>query len=392
MLVHHSEQDYNVAASAAAKHARQKMEEKIERGKKHAGALLDHIENNVPQDDVVKGPAFEFTTGPGHVLIGWPGLEEGPFELHPNALGQLAERTKININYLRELQTQSMAKDEKGEEAGVWARALLVHTLTKFARNHPNFARKKFLVRTVNGETRGILSDQYRRLDSRPLLHTFANEASAVGAVPVEATITDTRAALKVFLPYVFEPVPNEVMCVGAEWFNSDYGNGKFGLRMILWRLWCTNFCTGEDSLSQVHLGGKLSEDISFSKETYELDTKTQVSATKDVMASLLHPDKVHQLLDAVRAANEEKVAWTRARGILTKYLGKKELEDAQEMFEDEEDFTRLPPAKSLFKVSNICSWFAQRQGSPDKKLELERAAGSILMNKSHTYSPTLSD
>lgn len=390
MLVHHSEQDYNVAASAAAKHARQKMEEKIERGKKHAGALLDHIENNVPRDDIVKGPAFDFHIGEGGLItLDWSSLkkeEQGPFELHPNALGQLSERLKININYLRELQAQSMLPE------GDWARDLLGRTLNRFSKNHPNFCSKKFLVRTVNEETRGILSDQYRRLDSRPLLHTFASEASALGAVPVEATITDTRAALKVFLPYVFEPVPNEVMCVGAEWFNSDYGNGKFGLRMILWRLWCTNFCTGEDSLSQVHLGGKLSEDISFSKETYELDTKTQVSATKDVMASLLYPDKVHQLLDAVRAANEKKVAWTRARGILTKHLGKKELEDAQEMFEDEEDFTRLPPAKSLFKVSNICSWFAQRQGSPDKKLELERAAGSILMNKSHTYSPTLSD
>lgn len=376
MLVHHDSRDYNTAASAAAAHAREKMEAKIEKGKENALALLDHIERSVPRDDIVKGPAFGFTAGPGHVLVSWNGLEEGPFELHPNALSQLADRARININYIRELLAQSMG------ENGVWARVLLVQTLSEFSRNHPNFAGKKFLVRTVRGETRGILSDQYRRLDSRPLLHTFANEAAAVGAVPVEATITDTRAALKVFLPHIFEPVPNEVMCVGAEWFNSDYGNGKFGIRMILWRLWCTNFATGEDCLAQVHLGAKLSEDIEFSQKTYELDTETQVSATKDIMAGLLQPKKVHGLLDAVRAAHEEKADWQRARGILKGYLGKQELEEARRMFEDEEDSTRLPPAKSLFKVSNICSWFAQRQDSPDKKLELERAAGSILLKK----------
>lgn len=381
MLVHHSPQDYDTSASAAAKHAREKMETKIAKGVGDAKALLDHIESNVPRDDIVKGPAFNFYVGDrGLITLDWPSLKEeqqGPFELHPNALGQLSERLKVNINYLRELQAQARL----GEE-GCWARDLLERTLNRFSKNHPNFCNKKYLVRTVSEEARGILSDQYRRLDSRPLLHTFASEAAELGAVPVEATITDTRAALKVFLPYIFEPVPNEVMCIGAEWFNSDYGNGKFGLRMILWRLWCTNFCTGEDSLSQVHLGGKLSENIEFSNETYALDTRTQVSATKDIMASLLHPDKVHTLLEAVKAANEEKVAWTSASAMLKKYLGKEELKEAEKMFEDEEDSTRLPPAKSLFKVSNVCSWFAQRQDNPDKKLELERAAGAILLKK----------
>lgn len=376
MLVHHSEKDYNVAASEAAKFARQKMEAKIERGKGDAATLLHHIESNVPRDDVVRGSAFDFEVNEtGLVHIGWPKLkeeQEGPFELHPHAFGQLSERTKINVNYLRELQAQC-------RQQGDWARNLLSKTLQDFSQNHPNFAPKNFLVRTVSGEARGILSDQFRRLDSRPLLHTFANEAVGLGAVPVEATITDTRASLKVFLPMVFEPVPNEVMCVGAEWFNSDYGNGKYGIRMILWRLWCTNFASGEDALSQVHLGGKLSEDIEFSKETYELDTATQVSATKDIMRGLLLPEKVDRMLDAVRRANDDKVEWRTAREVLRKYLGKDDIKEARRMFDDEEDSMRLPPAKSAFKVSSICSWFAQHQDDPDKKIELERAAGNIL-------------
>jgi hypothetical protein len=199
------------------------------------------------------------------------------------------------------------------------------------------------------------------------------------GAVPVDAVMADTRSTMKVFLPQVFEPIENEVLCLGAEWSNSDYGNGAYSVRFVAWRLWCTNFATMEDTLCKVHRGGRLTEDVVYSAKTHQLDTATQVSATKDVIKGMFEERKVSNILDGIKLAGEKKMSWVQAKEVLAKYLGKDEITEAKGMFEDESDGMRLPPMKSPLKASNICSWFAQRQEDSERKIDLERAAGSIL-------------
>jgi hypothetical protein len=246
---------------------------------------------------------------------------------------------------------------------------------------HKEHAQKRMLFRAVDGELRAQLSDRYRRLDSRPLLEEFVTGCAAIGAIPCEGTVTDTRCALKAYLPIVFEPVPNEVMVFGLEFFNSDFGRGKFGIRSTVWRLWCTNRATLEDAMAQVHFGGRLDDAIEFSENTQRLDTETAMSAMQDVIKGTLGPAKVNQTLSLIRTADEQKVPWQQVSRMLGKTLSKKEVDRVKEDFEGD-DVVMLPAGKSLWRASNAVSLLAGKVESKERKLDLERLAGAMLTGR----------
>ena len=336
-----------------------------------AGAhVLQHVQANAPQDAIVRASAFGFEVpapGPeGQFKLALKFGENGSTRsIHKHALGQLAERAGVPSAYLGDL-----ASSESPWANQLAARILNDHT-------HLGMPQDRLLVRSVNGQVRGVLSDKYRRLDSLPLIEAFAGECQRFGAVCVGGTASDTRLALKALLPLVFEPVKGEALAIGIEWFNSDFGAGKYGIRSYLLRLVCLNGATAEDAFSQVHLGGRLAEEISYSDKTLQLDTQTTMSATKDHVRMLLEPAKVNSFLDGIRRADERKVDWRGVRGRLAKSLNKGELEKVKEAFEGQ-DVVNLPPGQSEWRASNAVSWIANTVEDADRKLELERVAGSF--------------
>ncbi len=375
MLVHHSGQDYNVAASNAATHARDLMTAKIESGRASAMKLIEHAHAAAPRDAIVRAGAFEFISpasapgvapdpnAPVRVQFGKENLT-----LHRHALQQMASKSGVPGAYLNELAYGSP-----------WQKDLAADILNKHF--HEGIPDGRYLTRSVGPEVRGFLSDRYRRLDNRPLLDAFAASCASVGAVPVEGTVSDLRVSLKAFLPMVFEPVPNEVMCLGVEWGNSDFGAAKHSVRAFIWRLWCTNLATMEDALAQVHLGRQLGDDIEFSQRTYAYDTKTSVSALKDIVKGLLSPAKVNTLLDTIKAADAKKVEWKNVKTQLAKKLLKAEMKLVEDAFESE-DVVNLPSGRSAWRVSNAVSWIAKSVEDTDRKLDLQRVAGELVNGK----------
>jgi len=381
MLHHHSSTDYNVAASTAATAARDLMQKKIDGGRASAAALYERVHSAVPVDSVVRGRALRFGYGdPDSEADGRPlTVRVGDGEamgVHRHALGQMAGKAGVPERFLSELVSAPET----------WKHELAARTLNDFysrpvVDRGDDLAAKRHLVRAVGGEVRGFLSDSYRRLDSRPLLEAFAEECNAIGAVPVEGTVTDVRVALKAYLPMVFEPVPNEVMCLGVEWSNSDYGAGKHALRAFIFRLWCANGACMEDALSQVHLGTKMVENVEFSDATYRKDTALSVSMLRDVVRGQLAPKGVHTLLDTIKAADEKKVEWRSVSTLLGKKLLKEELRAVRDAFESD-DVVNLPAEKSVWRVSNAISWIAGKTEDSDRKLELQRLAGTVIHGK----------
>jgi hypothetical protein len=166
-----------------------------------------------------------------------------------------------------------------------------------------------------------------------------------------------------------------------VEWGNSDFGAAKHTVRMFIWRLWCTNLATMEDSLAQVHLGRQLGDDIEFSQRTYALDTKTSVSALKDIVKGLLNPAKVNTLLETIKAADAKKVEWKNVKTQLAKKLLKAEMKLVEDAFESE-DVINLPAGRSAWRVSNAVSWIAGKVEDADRKLDLQRVAGELVNGK----------
>lgn len=361
MLTHHSTQDYNVAASEAATAARSKMEAQITEGQKKATQVIEYVQTNMPEDRVVLGKKLGFHATENGIALDIPGEVLSP--LHKNALGQAASRVDLPIGYVNDLLSR-----------GDWGRELAA---SNFSELFGHLNGDRFLLRSVKNEVRGFLSNSYRRLDARPILDNFLGGVMKFGAVPVAGTVTDTKMSVKVVLPMIFEPIPNEVMLFGAEYENSDFGNGALTMNTFVDRLWCTNFARSESLLRQIHLGARLGENIAFSQKTYLLDTRTMASAIGDMVEQALAPKSVNDYLALVKAANEKKVEGSAVTGFMKKRLTKGEADAANAAF-NSADVEQLPAGNTAWRMSNALSFIA-KTAEPERALELQRLAGEVI-------------
>ncbi len=368
MLYHHSAADYNTAASAAAAAARSKLDGLISKGQANAQRVVEKVLGEIPVDRIVRGDALRFEAkvldpeNPNCKGAIEAVIEDQPFALHNHAFSQVRERLHIPAAYSDYL---------IGESA--WGAHKLARDMEEIAKHE----KARYLTREVNGQIRGWLSDQFRRLDSRPLLEAFATSAQEAGLIPIEGYALDTKVAFKAILPIIFEPVDNEVMAFGLKWGNSDYGDGRHNVHAFVVRLWCTNYAIAEDVLSQVHLGGRLPDNLILSQKTYELDTDTSVSAMKDVVAGLLSPAKVNLFLEAVKESNEKDINPKNAMEVIAKRLQKKEAEAVKAAF-DSPDTHNLPEGKTAWRLSNAISWIAGHAEDKGRALEMMRLAGEV--------------
>lgn len=338
---------------------REILDRKIKDGTARASAVMQTIFTQTPKDQIVRARAVNFSAGTGSV-----GITVGQDYLTPSdhALGQVAEKANVPPAYLREL--------SRGED---WQRDLAATVLT---RHYAHVDDIRVLARSVNGQLRGWLSDRYRRLDSRPLVEALATEAQAIGAIPVDGTATETRVAMKVIIPEIVEPVPGEFLLYGGEWSTSDYGNGTNSFRAFALRAACLNGMTRENLLRQVHLGGRLAEEIAFSERTYQLDTDASVSALRDIVRGALGPAGRESLTEKIQAANQKDMS----KGQLVaavKTLPKAQQKSIVDAFESE-DVINLPAGKTAWRGSNAVSWIARHTEDAETRLDLERLAGSL--------------
>jgi len=259
---------------------------------------------------------------------------------------------------------------------GDWGMNLILENLNEHMRREDS---RRVLTRTVGGQIRGILSDSYRRMDSRPVLDAFAGACADVGAVPVQGQASDLRFTVKALLPKVFEPRGEEFLAFGLRIANSDFGAGALSLSVFVDRLWCTNHAVMSSELRQVHLGRRLSEDIEFSEETYRKDTETMALAVRDMVRGLLGPVKVNQTLQAIEQAIDTKVD---VKDVLEKLKKQNRLQvgEAQEIRDIYNDggVEMLPRGNTVYRMSNAISWFAKSQ-RVDRKMELEELAGEVI-------------
>ena len=425
MMIHHGDKDYADAAKEASVEARAKFEALIERGRESARSVFDKIHTEVPADCYARMGAMRFgyaaeaalqplaeqqgrelelldaadpraagldgaddaqrildmvAEGPGSE----PGIEAEPKSEPgvPQLLLDIADRSSMIVH--------RHALSQMATAAGIDTRYLkkLVHSANPDLRElaldilHTHFGKTELqkdyrLVRAVSGQVRGFMSDKYRRIDSRPLLETFAEACQAIGAVPIDGVCSDVRVQLKAFLPIIFEPIENEPMLVGLAWHNSDFGAGSHALAIVILRLMCTNKATTENCFRQTHSGARLNEDIRYREETVVLDTKANQARLQDEIYYLLGPSKVAATMDLIKRADAEACDWSDFSGRLKKYLSKGEIAAAELAFNGA-DVVNLPPGKTVWRMSNALSWIAGQTESPDRRLELERLAGAV--------------
>ncbi len=349
--------------------AAHKLEQLIAQGRAKAGEVIDHVMNNQPADRLQSGATLSFDAGDGHgVHVSFGDSEAGTIrlKLHRHAVQQMAQTTDLPIKFIDGLLTTPET----------WAKELLAHNLSTMFGNR--FRKQRYLLRSVQGEVRGFLSDRYRRLDSRPIIEAFATEVQRKGALPYAGYVTDTKVAIQAIMPEVYEPVPGELVAYGLSLENSDFGNGALSVRAYLLRIWCSNLAITQEEMRQVHLGRRLDESMIYSQRTYELDAETTVSALRDVIGTQLNAEALHNRMDSIRQANETAIDPSAAKETLKKVLLKSETDEVIEAYNSPDTYN-LPAGNTNWRLSNAISWVAGKTEDAERKLELMKIAGDVL-------------
>ena len=297
-------------------------------------------------------------------------MPDGQFSLHDNAIGQLAERMGIPQRYLRGLAS--------GEP---WAIALAAHLLNQ----HSDWTqRSRVLVRTVGKQVRGVLSDSYRRLNSVEILTAFVQEAAGQGAVISDAYMNDTKVWAETILPTPIEipTVKNGIVTIfaGARFSTSDYGDGAVDMRAFLLNGACLNGMVRESVMKQVHLGSKLPDNLQLSNKTYELDTKTTVSAVKDLTKGLFSKDNLMQKAIEIQGASEIDVDFDHELKRLTSSGGllKQESKEVEKILMRNDPEDGVQGGATLWKLTQAITAHA-RELTPERSRELHELSGQLM-------------
>lgn len=311
-------------------------------------------------------PVITFS-GEGRLAMNLP---DGQFTMHDNAIGQVADRMGIPQRYLRGLAS--------GEP---WAIMLAAYLLNQ----HSDWTqRSRVLVRTVGNQVRGVLSDSYRRLNSVEILTAFVQEAANQGAVISDAYMNDTNVWAETILPQPLSiPTANNgtvIIFAGARFSTSDYGNGAVDMRAFLLNGACLNGMVRESVMKQVHLGSKLPDNLQLSQQTYELDTKTTVSAVRDLTSGLFSKDNLMQKALEIQGASEIEVDFDRELKRLTSggSLLKTEGKEVEKILMRNDPEDGVTGGATLWKLTQAITAHA-RELSPERSRELHELSGSLL-------------
>jgi len=338
----------------------------IDRGRKNAILVMEKIQNEVPQDRIVKATALNFEADESGIFFRVPESVERE-RLHRNAWGQVMERAGIPGEYARELATRNQPDD-------AWGNELLAHNLrTVFAHQKTT----KYLTRSYASEMRALLSNKFRRLDSRPIVDNIAKACQAVGALPTDGIFNDTRVSIQILLPTIYEPIPGEFMCLGYSWQNSDFGNGAHTLKEYILRVKCANGMTGEETLRQVHLGGRLEDEEIWSSRTYKLDTDRSASMVHDAIKGYLSPHKIQERMNLIKAAHDKEVEPKSMQEFLKKQLGAGKAKEVIDCYNGA-DVENLPPGNSMWRMANALTWLAGKESDADKRFDMMSVAYDV--------------
>ena len=297
-------------------------------------------------------------------------MPDGQFTLHDNAIGQLADRMGIPQRYLRGLAS--------GEP---WAKQLAATLLNE----HSGWTqRSRVLVRTVGKQVRGVLSDSYRRLNSVEILTAFVQEAADQGAVISDAYMNDTKIWAETILPTPLT-VPTAkngdvVIFAGARFSTSDYGDGAVDMRAFLLNGACLNGMVRESVMKHVHLGSKLPDNLQLSQQTYELDTKTTVSAVRDLTKGLFSKDNLMKKAIEIQGASEMEVDFEHELKRLTRDGGllKQEGKEVEKILMRNDPEDGVQGGATLWKLTQAITAHA-RELSPERSRELHELSGQLL-------------
>lgn len=251
--------------------------------------ILSRIQNNIPKiedviskiqrdgnnlnDLLIPSKRIKFSAN-GSVYADYNGTNNAFTDF---SLSQMADKVNIPVKYINSL-------------AGTdWGRQLTAYILNEHVQKGEP---QNLLIREVDGNIRGVLSDRYKRMNSLQIFMSFFNAAMSAGAKLFDGLHTDSKNFLEVVHPDLIpvETPNNGVvnLVMGARIRNSDFGDGALTLNVFILNAICLNGMVGEQLLREIHLGARINgiqQYLSF--DTISKETEAQAAIIGDTMKSI---------------------------------------------------------------------------------------------------------
>lgn len=196
--------------------------------------------------------------------------------------------------------------------------------------------------------------------------------------------MNDTKVWAETILPQpIIVPTAKNgdvVIFAGARFSTSDYGDGAVDMRAFLLNGACLNGMVRESVMKQVHLGSKLPDTLALSRETYELDTRTTVSAVRDLTKGLFSRENLEQKAYEIQGASEIEVDPEKEITKLTKsgLLLKQEGKEVEKILMKNDPDDGVQGAATLWKLTQAITAHA-RELSPERSRELHEISGNLM-------------
>lgn len=369
-----------VQSAVHGRHVEARFEEMIERGKARQAVVIQKLVSDArARKDYMAGRQTltfvpnTYSEGKhdvGELLLGFdmPELADARFRMTDWSFGQVANKLSVPRDFLASLI----------KEMPTTAADLMMDLRQRMD--------SRFLVRTIGGTVKGILSERYKPIDQEKIIADFCDVCQRTGAVPLDGYMTECRFSLKAAIGSVLNPLPNEYVIIGVHLSSSDYGAGAFDTRVFEFRIVCTNMAVGESLFRQVHHGGLLGGgdgEIDWSNRTQSLNQRTMLSAMQDAMESVLSPKRRALIEDDWRRLAQAEID---SRGELERLrrggiLRKPEVDQLDKMIKEETRIEVLPVTEnpqSKLRLQQALAWLGSQEKEGERKHMLELAAGRV--------------
>lgn len=242
----------------------------------------------------------------------------------------------------------------------------------------------RYMVRTLDGSARALLSDRYRPLDNLDLAECVL-PTLAEGKAKVESCeITESRLYLKAVTPRITAEVKKgDIVQAGLIVSNSEIGLGAIKVEPLVFRLVCLNGAIVNDrAMKRQHVGRRSqfleldNAEQYYRDETRQADDKAFWLKVRDVVKAMMDEAIFNRIVDRWREATEQKITADPVKVVerVNKRLGLSDVEGGgvlRHLIEGGD--------LSAYGLMNAITRTAQDAPSYDRSTELERMGPQIL-------------
>lgn len=237
------------------------------------------------------------------VVLAFTNGSKHRFDLNSWSAGQLAGYTDIPKAYFDRINAENPTLLADNVNHG------LERIAGQAKRERKNESR---LLRTLDGNVRGLLSSRYRILDAHDMLESVFPVLADKKMEVVSSELTERRLFLKALSPNLkAEVTKGDVVQYGLMISTSDVGAGSVRVEPLIYRLVCANGMIANTAIRKFHVGKNQAEDDIrelLSDRTRELTDAAFWASVRDVVLASMRPENFEAQVDRLRVAANEPI------------------------------------------------------------------------------------